>query len=103
MAHTHCAQCEHEACCCDHCVHFLMYRDKEGNILSGDGNCGLHRKEVDAGFVCNEFFCRQRGPLPDPDRGRKQRLEDPDPLEQGEMDRPGGPVDEEWRHEEEGL
>jgi len=43
---------------CDFCLHFLFYRTKEGHNIDGSGWCGLHRKEVDAGSGCDDYYCK---------------------------------------------
>ena len=53
----HCAVQEQGHECCDFCIHFLMYRNKNGAIINGDGRCGLHHKETDAGSTCKDYFC----------------------------------------------
>ena len=45
---------------CDFCLHFLFYRDIDGNNIDGSGWCGLHRKKTDAGSGCKEFYCENR-------------------------------------------
>lgn len=45
---------------CDFCIHFLFYRDKDGMNIDGSGWCGLHKKEVDAGYGCKNYYCQVR-------------------------------------------
>ena len=47
---------------CDFCIHFLMFKGKEGGNIDGSGYCGLHRKEVQAEDECNDFFCQRVEP-----------------------------------------
>lgn len=42
---------------CDFCLHFNMFRDKNGGNIDGFGHCGLHRKVVEAGEGCKDYYC----------------------------------------------
>jgi len=45
---------------CDFCIHFLMFKTKEGGNVDGSGYCGLHKKEVDCVEECNDFYCKTK-------------------------------------------
>lgn len=42
---------------CDFCIHFLMFKNRDGGNIDGSGYCGLHRKKTDAGDGCEDFYC----------------------------------------------
>lgn len=42
---------------CDFCIHFNMFKDKDGGNIDGSGYCGLKRKVVDAGDGCKNYYC----------------------------------------------
>lgn len=50
--------CKGEIEVCDFCIHFNMFKNKEGNNIDGDGYCGLLRKPVFAGDGCKDFYCK---------------------------------------------
>lgn len=51
-------ECEEVGAVCDFCIHFLLYKNKDGINIDGSGWCGLKRKEVDIGDGCKDnFYC----------------------------------------------
>jgi len=45
---------------CDFCLHFLFYRNRDGQNIDGSGWCGLHRKETEAGGDCKDYYCKNQ-------------------------------------------
>lgn len=45
---------------CDFCLHFLFYRDRNGNNIDGSGWCGLKRQVTDAGDGCDDYYCERQ-------------------------------------------
>ncbi len=52
-ARKHCR----DSAICDFCIHFNMYKNKLGGNIDGNGNCGLHRKTVEACDMCQNYYC----------------------------------------------
>ena len=46
---------------CDFCIHFNMFKNKNGFNIDGSGPCGFNGKVeiVDVGDGCNNFYCKQ--------------------------------------------
>ena len=45
---------------CDFCIHFLMFKNRDGGNIDGSGYCGLHRKETDATNGCEDYYCESQ-------------------------------------------
>lgn len=54
--------CKGEMEVCDFCIHFNMFKDKNGLNINGDGSCGFNGKikVVNAGDGCKEFYCKHQ-------------------------------------------